>query len=129
MALERESGLGREVIGAAMEVHRTLGPGLLEATYRQCMVQELRLRGLQVESEVVVPILYKGARLSSHYRLDLLVNDEIIVELKSVEALSPLHHSQLLTYLRLAQKPVGLLLNFNTTLLKNGIRRILLAAH
>jgi GxxExxY protein len=126
MALEQESGLGRMVIGAAIEVHRHLGPGLLESAYQRCLVKELETRGLSVAREVAVPMRYKGEDIGTAYRIDLLIENTLIVELKSVESLHPIHIAQLLTYLRLTNKPVGLLINFNTVLLKDGIRRVLL---
>ena len=115
--------LTREIIGAAIEVHRHLGPGLLESAYRRCLMQELSLRGISFESELPVPLQYKGMQLESGYRLDLLIRDAVVVETKSVEALAKVHEAQLLTYLRLGGWSVGLLINFNVEVLKNGIRR------
>jgi GxxExxY protein len=115
--------LTREIIGAAIEVHRHLGPGLLESAYRRCLMQELSLRGISFESELPVPLQYKGMQLESGYRLDLLIQDAVVVETKSVEALAKVHEAQLLTYLRLGGWSVGLLINFNVEVLKNGIRR------
>ena len=100
-----------EIIGAAIEIHRHLGPGLLESAYEECMVFELRKRGLQVESQVVLPVLYKGNRLNAGYRIDLRVNQQVIVELKSVRTIESIHKAQLLTYLKLAGLRYGLLLN------------------
>ena len=100
-----------EIIGAAIEIHRHLGPGLLESAYEECMVFELRKRGLQVESQVVLPVLYKGNRLNAGYRIDLRVNQQVIVELKSVRTIESIHKAQLLTYLKLAGIRYGLLLN------------------
>ncbi len=113
-----------EIIGAAIEVHRTLGPGLLESAYEACLFHELVLRGFQVDRQKALPILYKGVKVDAGYRLDLLVNDLVIVELKSVEKLAPIHTAQLLSYLRLSEKKVGLLINFNVKLLKYGIKRL-----
>ena len=113
-----------EIIGAAIEVHRTLGPGLLESAYEACLFHELILRGFKVERQKSLPILYKGVKVDAGYRLDLLVNDLVIVELKSVEKLAPIHTAQLLSYLRLSEKKVGLLINFNVKLLKYGIKRL-----
>ena len=113
-----------EIIGAAIEVHRTLGPGLLESAYEACLFHELTLRGFQVDRQKALPILYKGVKVDAGYRLDLLVNDLVIVELKSVEKLAPIHTAQLLSYLRLSEKKVGLLINFNVKLLKYGIKRL-----
>ncbi|MGB9105133.1 MAG: GxxExxY protein [Terriglobales bacterium] len=111
------------VIGAAIEVHRVLGPGLLEETYESCLCHELHLRDVAFQRQVHLPIVYKGIRLASAYRIDLVVNDFVIVELKAVEQILPLHEAQLLTYLRHTGKRVGLLINFNVPILKNGIRR------
>jgi len=115
--------LTREIIGAAIEVHRHLGPGLLESAYRKCLMQELLLRGIPFKSELPLPLEYKGIRLESGYRLDLLVEDAVVVEVKSVETLCKIHEAQLITYLRLGVWTVGLLINFNVDILKNGIRR------
>lgn len=112
------------IIQAAIEVHRTLGPGLLEGLYRECLVFELRERGIKLAVEAALPISYKGRSLSSHYRIDLLVEDVVIVELKAIETLLPVHCAQVLTYLRLTEKRVGLLINFNVSYLRQGIRRI-----
>jgi GxxExxY protein len=114
------------VIGAAIEVHRTLGPGLLESAYEECLCREISLRGGRFQRQIDVPIIYKGVRLNCGYRIDLLVNETVIVEIKSVEQLVPIHEAQLMTYLRLLQKKVGLLINFNVPVLKKGIiRRVL----
>jgi GxxExxY protein len=114
------------VIGAAIEVHRQLGPGLLESAYEQCLCHELHLRGLPFKCQVDLPVSYKGLQLDCGYKLDLIVNDEVIVELKSVEKILPVHEAQLLTYLKLSGKKVGLLINFNVPLLTRGIvRRVL----
>ena len=114
-----------EIIGAAIEIHRHLGPGLLESAYEECMVFELRKCGLQVESQVALPVLYKGKRLNAGYRIDMRVNQQVIVELKSVRAVESIHKAQLLTYLKLAGIRYGLLLNFNVPLMKHGIHRLL----
>ena len=115
--------VGREVVDAAIKVHRVLGPGLLESAYEQCLAHDLRLRGLSVRRQVVLPIEFEGLRLDAGYRLDLLVNDAVIVEVKSLEALSRLHEAQLLTYLRLSSYRLGYLLNFNAVQLRQGLRR------
>jgi len=113
------------IISAAIKVHATLGPGLLESVYQKCMEIELKKRGLQVESEVVLPVIYEGEKITDlGFRIDLLVEAAVIVELKSVEEVKPVHKKQLLTYLRLAKKDLGLLINFNEVLLKKGIYRI-----
>ena len=114
------------IIGAAIDVHRQLGPGLLESAYEQCLCHELHLRGLPFTCQVDLPVLYKGLRLDCGYKIDLIVNDEVIVELKAVERILPVHEAQLLTYLKLSGKKVGLLINFNAPLLTQGIiRRVL----
>ncbi|MBC7223378.1 MAG: GxxExxY protein [Anaerolineae bacterium] len=118
--------LSRQVIGCAIEVHRHLGPGLLESTYEQCLAHELSLAGIPFELQVPLPVEYKGLRLDCGYRVDLLVGRQIIVELKSVDQLLPIHTAQILTYMRLARIPVGLLINFNVELLKDGIKRFVL---
>ena len=117
--------LTAQIINAAIRVHRELGPGLLESVYQICLEIELKEQGLKVEKEVALPILYKNRQVHHDgFRLDLLVEDCIVLELKSVEKVQPVHFRQLLTYLRLANKPLGLLLNFNELLLKNGITRV-----
>jgi GxxExxY protein len=116
----------RAIIGAAIEVHRQLGPGLLESAYFECLCRELVLRGIPFEYEKPLPLEYKGIRLECGYRLDLLVADCVVVEIKSVEALAPVHDAQLLTYLRIGGWRVGLLINFNVAVLKNGIHRKIL---
>ena len=114
------------ILDGAIEVHRALGPGLLENAYRACLLHELRLRGLRVEDEVAVPLLYKGAPVPCGFRLDLVVQDTVVVELKAVERLLPIHEAQLLTYLKLSRRRVGLLINFNATPLRSGFRRLVL---
>jgi GxxExxY protein len=114
------------IIGAAIEVHRELGPGLLESAYEECFRHELHLRGLTFQLQVELPVTYKGLKLDGGYRLDVVVENAVIVELESIEQISPIHQAQLLTYLRLSGKKVGLLTNFNVAVLKNGIvRRVL----
>ena len=118
--------LSSHIIKAAINVHKELGPGLLESVYQSCMVIELNSMDIQVESEVSLPIIYRGQRVHEEgFRLDLLVEDRVIVELKSVDKVQDIHKKQLLTYLRLAKKPLGLLINFNEALLKDGITRII----
>jgi GxxExxY protein len=112
------------IIGAAIEVHRTVGPGLLESAYVTCLEHELLLRGSRVEREKALPVVYKGVRLDCGYRMDLVVDDDVVVEIKAVEALLPIHEAQLLTYLRLSCRPVGLLINFHVPILRDGIRRL-----
>ena len=112
------------VIGAAIEVHRELGPGLLESAYESCLAYELHLRGLSVERQKVLPIEYKSLLVEQGYRIDLLVEKVVLVELKSVEQLTRIHESQLISYLRLSRCPIGLLINFNVPILRLGIRRL-----
>ena len=116
--------LSHKVIGACIEVHRLLGPGLLEAVYVECLAAELAEQGIEVQREVVVPIRYKGKELSKPLRLDLLVENCLIVEAKSVDALLPVHSAQLLTYLRMTEQKLGLLLNFNVEAMRQGVKRI-----
>jgi len=114
------------IIGAAIEVHRQLGPGLLESAYEECLCHELHLRGLAFERQVALPVSYKGLQLDCGYRIDLIVEREVVVELKAVEKILPIHEAQLLTYLKISGKHVGLLINFDVPLLTQGIiRRIL----
>ena len=117
--------LTNEIIGSAIEVHRNLGPGLLESTYEECMAFELQERDLTVERQLELPVLYKGNQLEQNYRIDLLVNNQVIIELKSIKKIEPIHDAQLLTYLKLANKKYGLLLNFNVPVMRQGIRRLL----
>jgi GxxExxY protein len=112
------------VIGAAIDVHRGLGPGLLESAYEACLAHELELRGLAYERQVALPVRYKSLAIDLQYRLDFVVEGILIVELKAVSELLPVHDAQLLTYLRLSKLDLGLLLNFNTAILRSGIRRI-----
>jgi GxxExxY protein len=118
-----EEALTERIIGAAIEVHRALGPGLLESTYQACLAREFLLCGLPFEQERPLPVEYKGVHLDCGYRLDFVVAGKVIVELKAVDGLHPVHEAQLLTYLKLAGCRVGLLINFNVPLLKDGIRR------
>ena len=122
MKTRQFSALSHKVIGCAIEVHRALGPGLLESTYQQCLAHELGLAGITFKAEYPIPVDYKGVRLDCGYRIDLFVEDEIILELKSVESLLPIHEAQLLTYLKLARVKQGFLINFNVPVLKEGIR-------
>lgn len=113
----------KEVIGAAIEVHRALGPGLLESAYQHCLARELNVRGIPFQREVWIGLEYKGVIIERAYRLDFLVGGLVVVELKAVDALTPIDEAQLLTYLKLGGWPVGLLINFNVPILKEGIRR------
>ena len=120
------NSLTHEIIGAAIEVHRHLGPGLLESSYRECLCHELLIREVSFRREYGLPLQYKGIRLECGYRLDLLVGGLVVVEIKAVERLAPIHAAQLLTYLRIGGWSVGLLINFNVAVLKEGIRRRIL---
>lgn len=115
--------LTHAIIGAAIEVHRVLGPGLLESAYEECLAHELTLRGVPFERQKPLPVVYKGMKLECGYRVDLLVDGRVVVELKAVEALAPIHDAILLTYLRLSGCKIGLLINFHCAVLKDGIRR------
>ena len=117
--------LTSEIIGSAIEVHRNLGPGLLESTYEECMAFELQERKLVVQRQHEIPVLYKGTKLEQNYRIDLLVNNQVIIELKSIKKIEPIHNAQLLTYLKLANIRYGLLLNFNVPVMRQGIKRLL----
>jgi GxxExxY protein len=119
-----ENALTEKIIGAAIEVHRHLGPGLLESVYEECLCYELSQLGLQFQRQVYLPITYKGLKLESAYKMDLVVEDAIVVEIKATELASPVHHSQLLTYLKVSNKRIGLLINFNVSILKNGLKRV-----
>lgn len=118
--------LSKRVIGFAIEVHKHLGPGLLESTYEQCMAHELSLAGVAFQIQPALPVEYKGLKLDCGYRIDLLIQNSLIVELKSVAQLLPIHEAQLLTYLKLSRVRVGLLINFNVTRLKDGLKRFVL---
>ena len=121
--LNRLNDLTNKIIGAAIDIHKELGPGLLESVYETCLVEELKLRGIHAESQVDLPLYYKNKILDKNFRIDVLVEDEIIVELKSVDELKPVHEVQLVTYLKLSKKKLGLLINFNVPLLRDGIKR------
>jgi len=118
--------LTEKIIGAAIEVHRSLGPGLLESAYQECLCRELTLQQIPFRRQLVVPAEYKGVRLDCGYRLDLVVDSAVVVEIKSVTAIEPVHRAQLLTYMRLGGWRVGLLINFNVPTLRHGIRRLVL---
>lgn len=117
--------ISERAIGAAIEVHRQLGPGLLESSYHLCMCQECELRGIGYRSQVTLPLEYKGRQIGQGYVIDLLIEDSLIVEIKSVDKLLPIHSSQLMTYMRLRRVSAGLLINFNVEILLQGLRRIL----
>ena len=122
--MRKESLLTQRIISAAIEVHRYLGPGLLESTYENCLCREFSDRDITFERQVPLPVVYKGLKLDCGYRLDFLVENEVVAELKAVTQLEKIHEAQLLTYLRLAGKKLGLLLNFNVLLMKHGIKRM-----
>ena len=121
-----DEDVAREILDAAMAVHRELGPGLLESAYEQCLAFELARRGLKVERQKELPLVYQGMKIDAGYRIDLLVADAVVVELKAVERLEPIHEAQLLSYLKLAKRRIGFLMNFNVRLLKDGVRRFVL---
>ena len=120
-----ENKLSNTVIGCAIKIHKVLGPGLLESAYHECMYYELAKTGLKVEKEKPLPLIYEEVKLECGYRLDLLVDNKLVVEIKSVDTLLPVHLAQVLTYLKLSQCKLGLLINFNVSLLKNGIKRVI----
>ena len=121
---KEEDILSKKIIGAAIEVHRLLGPGLLESVYEECLCHELSMHGINFERQKPLPVEYKQVKLDCAYRLDLVVENIVLLELKSVQAIEPIHEAQVLTYLKLAELKLGLLINFNVTILKNGIKRI-----
>jgi GxxExxY protein len=121
MEINQVSGL---IVDAAMKVHSALGPGLLESAYEACLIHELHKSGMKVESQVSLPVLYDGVKIDAGYRIDLMVNDAVIVELKTVERLLPVHQAQLLSYLKLSNKQAGLLINFHVPHLRDGIKRL-----
>ena len=121
-----ENEISNIIIGCAIEVHKILGPGLLESAYKECLFFELVNKGLTVQKENPIPVIYKDIRLDHGYRIDLLVNNEVVIEIKTVEALNNIHTAQVLTYLKLGSFKLGLLLNFDVAILKNGIKRIIL---
>ena len=118
--------LSSKVIGCVIDVHKELGPGLLESTYEQCLAYELKLKAISFQQQYPLPVQYKGVHLDCGYRIDLIVEDEIIIELKSVEKVKDIHRAQLLTYMKLSGVKIGLLINFNTSKVKNGIERFVL---
>lgn len=128
MALYEDLSCSAEVISAAMKVHSVLGPALFESAYEACLAHELRLRGLGVRSQVALPVIYEGMHLELAYRIDFLVEEQVVVELKTVDKLLPIHQAQLLAYLKLGGQHVGLLINFRVPRLRNGIRRVLSSA-
>ena len=120
-----ENEISKKIIGCAIEVHRQLGPGLLESAYQECLLYELKLAGLKVQKEKPMPIIYKEIKLDHGYRMDLLVEDKVVIEIKTVDNLIDVHKAQVLTYLKLGNYKLGLLLNFQVAVLKNGIKRVI----
>ncbi len=120
-----ENEISKIVIGCAISVHKQLGPGLLESAYQECLMYEIQQKGLKVRKEKPMPIVYKEVKLDHGYRIDLLVEEKVVIEIKTVDNLMPVHMAQVLTYLRLGNYKLGLLLNFQVTILKNGIKRII----
>ncbi len=123
MQREELNRLSREILDACITVHREMGPGLLESVYEECLMKEFELRGIGAKNQVIIPLLYKGYELSREFKIDILVENEIILEIKSSESLLPVHEAQIISYLKLAKKRLGFLINFNVPLLKNGFRR------
>ena len=121
-----ENELSKEIIGAAIEVHRQLGPGLLESAYEVCLEFELKQRGLAVVRQIALPVVYKDVKLDAGYRIDLIVEGKVLIEIKAVDALAPIHKAQVITYLRLKEIKLGLLINFNSVRLIDGVKRIVL---
>jgi|SRR5882672_7907209 len=126
MSNERNNQISGMVVDTAMKVHTALGPGLLESAYAICLTHELVKRGVKVNREVALPVVYEGLKLDAGYRLDMVVEDTVVVELKAVEAFAPIHQAQLLSYLKLSGKPIGLLINFHSLHLRDGIKRFVL---
>lgn len=122
----RYSELTSRIIGCAIEVHKLLGPGLLESAYEECLSYELEKAGLKVEKQKALPVVYKEIKLDCGYRMDIVVDNTIVLEIKSVDVLNPVHEAQILTYLKFSEKKIGLLINFNVTLLKNGLKKYIL---
>jgi GxxExxY protein len=120
------NNLTEKIIGCCIEVHKTLGPGLLESAYEECLSFELRKNGLRIERQKAVPVVYKEIKLDCGYRIDILVEDLIVIELKTVDEFNPVHEAQILTYLKFSKKKLGLLVNFNVLRLKNGLRRYIM---
>lgn len=120
-----ENQLANQIIGCAIDVHKTLGPGLLESAYQECLFYKLRQAGLLVEKQKPMPLVFEGIKLDCGYRIDLLIENKVVIELKSVESLTDVHLAQTLTYMKLGDYKLGLLINFNVVLLKQGIRRVI----
>ena len=126
MRIEELNVITGQIIDCSYQVHKELGPGLLESVYEVCLAKELITRGLYIERQVMLPVVYKGEKLNLDFRIDILVAKEIVVELKAIDGILPVHEAQLLTYLKLSGKKIGLLINFNVPLIKNGIKRMIL---
>ena len=123
MSQERLNELSKEIFEGALSVHREMGPGLLESVYQECLLREFKLRNVSAQQMVMIPLVYKGVELNKTYVIDILVEDEIIIEMKAHEGILPVHEAQLISYLKLADKRLGFLINFNVPLLKNGFKR------
>jgi GxxExxY protein len=123
MTNEQLNIISKEILDASFQVHKEMGPGLLESIYELCLMKELQLRGLNVQNQVSIPLIYKGFKISKDFKIDILVENEIIIELKAVEFLLPVHKAQIISYLKLSNKKLGFLINFNTDLIKNGFNR------
>jgi GxxExxY protein len=123
MKKENLNQLSKEILAAAITVHKEMGPGLLESVYELCLLKELQLRGIKAENQVLIPLFYKGEQLNKDFRIDILVEKEIVIELKAVDMLLPVHDAQIISYLKLTNKKLGFLINFNVPLLKEGFNR------
>ncbi len=123
MTNEQLNDLSKTILDSCITVHKEMGPGLLESIYELCLIRELEQRGIEATTQVSIPLLYKGAELSKDFRIDILVENEIVLEIKSVEVLLPVHEAQIISYLKLSGKKLGFLINFNVSLLKNGFKR------
>ncbi|WP_396171578.1 GxxExxY protein [Flavobacterium sp.] len=123
MDTDKYEALAKEIFLASLEVHKIMGPGLLESVYEMCLLKELQLRNISAESQVGIPLQFKGFDLSKEYKIDILVEKELIIELKSVDTILPVHQAQLISYLKLADKRMGFLINFNVPIIKNGFKR------
>jgi len=124
MSYSNTEALAKEIVDCAYQVHRALGPGLLESAYQQCLFHELKERGLNVEKELPMPLVYKDVHLDCGYRIDLMINRKVLIEIKAVDALAPIHLAQTITYLKLSELSLGFLINFNVTKIKDGIKRV-----
>jgi len=125
MNKEEYNKLSRQILEASLSVHKEMGPGMLEAVYESCLLQELTMRNIKVKSQVFLPLFYKGVELKKDFRIDILVESEIIIELKAVDVILPVHEAQIISYLKLADKKLGFLINFNVPLIKDGFRRFI----